>query len=106
MSFAINPRDCAKVLKAISDETRIKILQLLFHGQQCVTDIAAQLEVEQPHVSHHLGILRSASLVLDERDGKRVLYSIHPEVLGPLTAGESLDLGCCSVQFHFDLPGD
>jgi DNA-binding transcriptional ArsR family regulator len=104
VSFAVNPRDCAKVLRAIGDETRIKILQLLFHGPQCVTDIAAALRMEQPHVSHHIGILRAAGLVLDERDGKRVLYSIHPDVSSPIAAGESLDLGCCSVQFHFDTP--
>lgn len=102
MSFAVNPRDCARILKAIGDETRIKILQLLFHGPRCVTDIAGLLHMEQPHISHHIGILRSAGLVLAERDGKRVLYSIHPDVSNPIAAGESLDLGCCSVQFHFE----
>jgi DNA-binding transcriptional ArsR family regulator len=106
MSFAVNPRDCAQVLRAIGDETRIKILQLLFHGPRCVTEIAAALHREQPHISHHIGILRSAGLVLAERNGKRVLYSIHPDVASPIAAGESLDLGCCSVQFHFEIPED
>lgn len=101
MPYAVNPSDCAKVLKAIGDETRIQILRVLFEGEKHVTEIAQALNLDQPHVSHHLGILRAARLVEAERDGKRVLYRLHPEIYDPIAAGESLNIGCCSVQFKF-----
>jgi ArsR family transcriptional regulator len=64
--------------KAIADETRQHIMQLLCCQWLCVNDVVAQLgEVSQPTVSHHLGILREAGLVHTRREGKQVYYSLN-----------------------------
>jgi len=95
---------CAKVLKAIADETRLRILQLLFRGERSVGEIAQELGLEQTHVSHHLAILRAARLVEEERRGKRVMNRLHPEVATSFKGSSQLDLGCCIVQFRLDEP--
>ena len=51
------PRECAAVLKAMGDETRLRILESLLLGEKCVTDLTDILRCSQPHVSHHLRIL-------------------------------------------------
>jgi ArsR family transcriptional regulator, arsenate/arsenite/antimonite-responsive transcriptional repressor len=65
------------VFKALSDETRQQIICML--GQQDMTagEIAALFRMAQPSVSHHLGVLRSADLVVPHRQGQRILYSLN-----------------------------
>jgi ArsR family transcriptional regulator len=61
------------------------------------------------HVSHHLGVLREAQLVCDEKQGKFVNYSLHPKVFRPKGPGRSvdvIDLGCCQLQLGVDFPLD
>ncbi|MEW6731037.1 MAG: metalloregulator ArsR/SmtB family transcription factor [Acidobacteriota bacterium] len=94
----LTPNECAKALKAIGDETRIRILTLLLQGERSVLEIANSLKMEQPHVSHHLAVLRNARLVEDHRIGKRIIYSIHPAVKALKNSG--LDLGCCQLEFR------
>lgn len=91
---------CAKVLKAMGDETRLSILRLLFAGEKAVGQIAEALGAEQAHVSHHLAILRAARLVEEERRGKRVMNRLHPEVYASFKGGSQIDLGCCVVEFR------
>ncbi|MCP4359502.1 MAG: winged helix-turn-helix transcriptional regulator [Chloroflexi bacterium] len=63
--------------KAIADETRQKIMQLLCCQWLCVNDVVSQLgNVSQPTVSHHLSVLRDAGLVHAQRDGKQIYYSL------------------------------
>lgn len=65
--------------KALSDSTRQKIMGLLCCQWLNVSDIVERLDVTQPTVSHHLGILRSAGLVDVRRDGKQVFYTLNQE---------------------------
>ncbi len=66
--------------KAIADETRQKIMQILCCNWLCVNDIVMQLgEVSQPTVSHHLSILRDAGLVHAQRQGKQIFYSLNQD---------------------------
>ena len=74
------PRECAAVLKAMGDETRLRILESLLLGEKCVTDLTDILRCSQPHVSHHLRILRDAGLVEGHRHGKQVCYRVDPTV--------------------------
>lgn len=60
----------------ISDGTRLKILWLLCHSEDCVTNIAAALEMSSPAVSHHLRILKQADLLTSHRFGKEVHYTL------------------------------
>jgi ArsR family transcriptional regulator len=69
--------ELATVFKALSDEARLRILNLLFlTGELCVCDIEATTGFTQTKVSRHLAYLRSAGLVEDRRHGLWMLYSI------------------------------
>ena len=96
---------CAKILKSLADESRLKIVQLLLHGERSVSDVVRSLNLAQPQVSHHLSILRSSGLVDTRREGKKIINFIGPEVKYILKEKEiGLDLGCCSITF--DEPAD
>lgn len=64
------------VFKAMSDETRLRILKLLEHGELCVCDIVGALDMIQPKVSFHLCVLKEAGLIKDRRQGKWIHYRI------------------------------
>jgi len=69
--------DLAGVFKALSDESRLRILNLLFHsGELCVCDIESVMGFTQTKVSRHLSYLKRAGLVEDRRQGLWMLYSI------------------------------
>ena len=95
------PRQCAMVLKAMADETRLRLLESLLVKEKCVTELVQELNCPQPHASHHLRILRDAGLVKGLREGKQVCYCIAPGVRRALTRrrGKALDFGCCEVRF-------
>jgi ArsR family transcriptional regulator len=65
-----------KVFKALSDETRLRILSLLATREMCVCEVMVALDLTQPTASHHLGILENAVLVKDRKEGKWVFYSL------------------------------
>ena len=95
------PRECAILLKALGDETRLQILETLLREEHCVSDLVERTGLAQPHISHHLQILRTAGLVEGQREGKRICYRVTPTVRHALTgAGRTvLDFGCCQVSF-------
>ena len=66
-----------RIFKALSDETRIRIVKLLEKGELCVCDIVAALDIVQPKASFHLGVLKDAGLIQDRREGKWMHYRIH-----------------------------
>jgi len=65
--------------KAIADDTRQKIMDLVCCTWLPVNEIVAQLDVSQPTVSHHLAILREAGLVNVREEGKQTFYSLNQE---------------------------
>lgn len=73
--------DSVTFAKALSDATRQRIMALLCCRWLNVTDLVEQLDVQQPTVSHHLGILKAAGLVETYRDGKQVFYTLNQEML-------------------------
>jgi ArsR family transcriptional regulator len=96
------PEECADILKAIAEETRIKILRFLLNKEGCVNEIAKELNMKQYHVSRHLTVLKKAGLVRALREGKNVKYSINPEISarsGKDIVG-SIDIGCCTISFR------
>lgn len=60
----------------ISDPTRLKILWLLCHSEECVVNIAAAIDMSSPAVSHHLRVLKQADLLVSHRDGKETYYTL------------------------------
>ena len=67
--------------KALADETRQKIMQLVCCTWLSVSEIVEQLNVTQPTVSHHLAILREAGLVQAREEGKQTFYMLNQERL-------------------------
>jgi ArsR family transcriptional regulator len=69
-------KDLEQVFKGLSDQTRLRILNLLLHGELCVCDIQLVLSSSQPNVSRHLTYLKNSGLVLDRREGARMYYRL------------------------------
>jgi ArsR family transcriptional regulator len=89
------------MLRALADPERLRIIHCLRGGARNVSELAALLEAEVVNVSHHLGVLRHAGLVLDEKQGRFVVYRLHPDVFQPARGAakpEHLDLGCCRLE--------
>lgn len=83
-------------LKAIADPVRVKILSYLFSssaGEEISGELAAVLELSESTVSHHLGQLRRAGLVISDRRGMNVFHRVRPEALQALCV--VLDPDCC-----------
>ncbi len=69
-------RRLEQMFKGLADTNRIRILNLLLHGELCVCDIQHVLGSPQPNVSRHLTYLRNSGLVLDRRAGLRIYYRL------------------------------
>jgi len=72
-------RELVRVFKALSDETRLRMMNLLSEGELCVCQIMQALDISQSRASRNLGILREAGLLNDRRDGQWVHCSINKE---------------------------
>jgi Predicted transcriptional regulators len=64
------------VLKALSDETRLRMLNLLYDQELCVCDVMATLQISQAKASRHLIYLKNAGLVKDRKQAQWVYYSL------------------------------
>ncbi len=70
--------------KALNDETRRKILELLKEKDMNAGEIAEHFKISKPNISHHLDILRQASLVTCEKQGQFVQYSLNTSIFEDL----------------------
>jgi len=73
--------DLLQVMKALSDETRIRILYLLKDGDLCVCELELLLEINQSNASRHLNKLTNAKILEFYKVAKYVYYKINPEVI-------------------------
>lgn len=91
---------CADQMKALSEPLRLRIIDVLRHGEMTVGDIAEFLEAELVTVSHHLGILKQARLVAARREGRFMVYSLREDLLEQASgrAKQFLNLGCCRIE--------
>ena len=69
-------KELEQYFKALGDNNRLRIINLLLHGELCVCDIQYVLENSQPNVSRHLSYLKNSGMVLDRRDGYRIYYRL------------------------------
>lgn len=74
----------ARAFHALSDETRLAIVQCLMGGERCVCELQEGLSAAQSRLSFHLKTLKEAGLVIDRREGRWVYYSLDLEALGDL----------------------
>jgi ArsR family transcriptional regulator len=79
-------KEFIKVVKALSDPNRVKIIKMLQHKSLCVCEMRAALGVAQPTVSKHLKILEEAGLVTYEKDGLWVNYHLTDGSSSPYVA--------------------
>ena len=86
----------AKVFKALCEPKRLAILEQLRGGEKCACKLLETLQITQPTLSHHMKIMCDSGLVLSERDGKWVYYSLNCEKLNRLIAF----LGCTKCNMH------
>ncbi len=70
-----------KIFKALNDATRRDILELLKKRDMTAGEIAEEFSISKPSISHHLDKLKQADLVMAEKQGQFVLYSINTTVL-------------------------
>lgn len=69
------------LFKALNDETRRQILELLKDNDMTAGDIADAFNISKPSISHHLDILKRADLVSSEKQGQFIIYSINTTIL-------------------------
>ena len=79
-------KEFVKVMKAISDINRVKIIKMLQQKMMCVCEIQAVLNIAQPAVSKHLKILENAALVVSKKDGLWVNYRLTDGSSSPYVA--------------------
>jgi ArsR family transcriptional regulator len=92
-------KQSAALLQALAEPNRIRIIECLREGSKNVTELAKLLNVEIVNVSHHLGVLREAGLVQDEKHGRFVVYSLHPKVFNDDNPKAThVDLGWCRID--------
>jgi len=75
-----------KVMKALSDRNRVRIIKMLQRREMCVCEMQAALELSQPSVSKHLKILEEAGLVESRKDGLWVNYRLPDKADSPYAA--------------------
>jgi DNA-binding transcriptional ArsR family regulator len=74
--------DVARVLKVLGDPNRLKIIELLKNGERCQCEIIPSIGQSQPTISRHLRILEENKILVNRKDGVKVLYRIgNPNVL-------------------------
>jgi DNA-binding transcriptional ArsR family regulator len=99
MKDVLSSKQCAERLKALADPDRLKIVQILRGGPRNVSDIASELNADLANVSHHLQVLKREDLVETEKQGRFVVYRLHPAVFEATRASsDCLDLGCCKLE--------
>jgi len=82
--------DMVAFCKALGDETRQRILEILQNqGEKCVSDLVDVFDVSQPTISHHLNFLRQANLVASRREGKQIYYRANQDNI----------VECCGILF-------
>lgn len=69
----------ANVFKALCDENRLMILEMLQSGEKCACKLLEELNIAQSTLSHHMKILCDSGIVIGRRDGKWTYYSINQQ---------------------------
>ena len=81
----------AEILKAIAQETRLSIIELLRDGERCVCEIFPAINQEQSNVSRHLNVMQKAGILTRRKEGLRIFYAVkHPEVLAIIELAAAL----------------
>jgi ArsR family transcriptional regulator len=80
-----DPDRAARLFHALSDGTRLSILERLRLGERCVCDLTDALDAAQSRLSFHLKVLKDAELVTDRREGRWMYYTLNADTLHEIT---------------------
>ena len=72
-------RRAARLFHALSDETRVALVEMLRDGERCVCELQDALDAAQSRLSFHLRVLKDAGIVSDRKEGRWVYYALNPE---------------------------
>jgi ArsR family transcriptional regulator len=84
MAMAMSFKKGVSLFHALSDETRLALLDQLKDGERCVCELTDAMKAGQSRLSFHLKVLKDAGLVLDRREGRWMYYSINPDAIEEL----------------------
>jgi ArsR family transcriptional regulator len=84
MATVVSLRKSVSLFHALSDETRLALLERLKRGEQCVCELTDVLKAAQSRLSFHLKVLKDAGLIQDRREGRWMYYSINSEAIEEL----------------------
>lgn len=96
---AVETAQAVRWFHALSDETRLGIVQLLSSGERCVCELTDALDAAQSRLSFHLRTLKDAELVTDRRDGRWVYYSLNPDAFDQIESLVAAMTGSENVPF-------
>ena len=84
VSVSTSLKNAAALFHALSDETRLELLDRLKTGERCVCELTDIMKAAQSRLSFHLKVLKDAGLILDRREGRWMYYSINPDAINEL----------------------
>ena len=79
-------KEYAELFKVLSDENRIKIIQLLVKGESCSCELLGELPISQPTLSYHLKVLSEHGIIVSEKEGNRINHTVNKEKLHDLSS--------------------
>jgi ArsR family transcriptional regulator, arsenate/arsenite/antimonite-responsive transcriptional repressor len=80
----IDSARATRLFHALSDETRLRILERLRAGERCVCELTDALDAAQSRLSFHLKVLKDAGLVTDRREGRWMYYTVDREAVAEM----------------------
>ena len=84
VASAVSLRKTVAVCHALSDETRLRLLERLKGGEHCVCELTEAMKAGQSRLSFHLKVLKEAGLIRDRREGRWMYYAINDEAIDEL----------------------
>jgi ArsR family transcriptional regulator len=84
VALSVSLKKSVNLFHALSDETRLALLEQLKGGEQCVCELTDAMRAAQSRLSFHLKVLKEAGLIRDRREGRWMYYSIDPDVIEEL----------------------
>jgi ArsR family transcriptional regulator, arsenate/arsenite/antimonite-responsive transcriptional repressor len=84
MVASVAHKRAAELFHALSDETRLSVLERLKGGEQCVCELTDAMKAGQSRLSFHLKVLKDAGFLRDRREGRWMYYALNPDAIEEL----------------------
>jgi len=88
----LQKNELTKIFRALSNDTRLRLIRLLVSGEQCVCKLFQALKLSQPKVSRHLAYLKKVGLVKSRKEGLWQHYSLNLKLIKRLSLDKTIGL--------------